>query len=181
MDSRSPRDGAVIESIGQYNPMREPLIFTIKEDRLRYWMGVGAQPTDTVKRLVSQHSESVAKEFEKQFKENLKLKKSEVAMWSNLMNKNNLTDPETPSQETETSSMKDLVEYIVKALVDNPNNVEVTEVSTTSTSVIEVKVVQSDAGKVIGREGRIANAIRTLVKSAGGRDNRKINVEIITQ
>lgn len=102
-------------------------------------------------------------------------------MWSNLMNKNNLTDPETPSQETETSSMKDLVEYIVKALVDNPNNVEVTEVSTTSTSVIEVKVDQSDAGKVIGREGRIANAIRTLVKSAGGRDNRKISVEIITQ
>lgn len=97
------------------------------------------------------------------------------------MNKNNLTDPETPSQEAESSSMKDLVEYIVKALVDNPHNVEITEVSTTSTSVIEVKVDQSDAGKVIGREGRIANAIRTLVKSAGGRDNRKINVEIITQ
>ena len=102
-------------------------------------------------------------------------------MWSNLMNKSNLTDPETPIQKTESSCMKDLVEYIVKALVDNPNNVEVTEVSTTSTSVIEVKVAQSDAGKVIGREGRIANAIRTLVKSAGGRDNRKINVEIITQ
>jgi len=97
------------------------------------------------------------------------------------MNKNNLTDPETPIQETESSPMRDLVEYIVKALVDNPHNVEVTEVSTTSTSVIEVKVDQSDAGKVIGREGRIANAIRTLVKSAGGRDNRKINVEIITQ
>lgn len=74
MDSRSPRDGAVIESIGQYNPMREPLIFTIKEDRLRYWMGVGAQPTDTVKRLVLQHSESVAKEFEKQFKRKFKIK-----------------------------------------------------------------------------------------------------------
>lgn len=97
------------------------------------------------------------------------------------MNKNNLTDPETPIQETESSRMKDLVEYIVKALVDNPHNVEITEVSTTTTSVIEVKVDQSDAGKVIGREGRIANAIRTLVKSAGGRDNRKINVEIITQ
>lgn len=74
MDSRSPRDGAVIESIGQYNPMREPLIFTIKEDRLRYWIGVGAQPTDTVKRLVSHHSEAVAKEFEKQFKRKFKIK-----------------------------------------------------------------------------------------------------------
>ena len=99
-------------------------------------------------------------------------------MWSNLMNKSNPTDKPA---ETAVVSMKDLVEYIVKALVDNPNTVEVTEVSTTSTSVIEVKVDQSDAGKVIGREGRIANAIRTIVKSAGGRDNRKINVEIITQ
>tara|TARA_Y100000389_G_C17464450_1_gene524362 strand:- start:1676 stop:1960 length:285 start_codon:yes stop_codon:yes gene_type:complete len=94
------------------------------------------------------------------------------------MNKSNPTD--NPA-ENSAVGMKDLVEYIVKALVDNPNTVEVTEVSTTSTSVIEVKVDQSDAGKVIGREGRIANAIRTIVKSAGGRDNRKINVEIITQ
>lgn len=99
-------------------------------------------------------------------------------MWSNLINKSNPTNQ--PAEES-VVSMKDLVEYIVKALVDNPNTVEVTEVSTTSTSVIEVKVDQSDAGKVIGREGRIANAIRTIVKSAGGRDNRKINVEIITQ
>ncbi len=106
-------------------------------------------------------------------------------MWSNLMNKSSQTNPEesdpVPESSSESVSMKELVEYIVKALVDNPNNVDVTEVSTTSTSVIEVKVDKSDAGKVIGREGRIANAIRTLVKSAGGRDNRKINVEIVTQ
>ena len=58
--------------------------------------------------------------------------------------------------------MKDLVEYIVKALVDLPNEVVVAETEGESITILEIKVASSDVGKVIGKEGRIANAIRTV-------------------
>lgn len=51
-DSRSPRDGKFIEIIGHYNPIRQPKVLEIKADRARYWLGVGAQPTDTVVNLL---------------------------------------------------------------------------------------------------------------------------------
>ena len=53
-DSRSPRDGKFIEIIGHYNPIRQPKVLEIKGDRARYWLGVGAQPSDTVVRLLKQ-------------------------------------------------------------------------------------------------------------------------------
>jgi len=54
-DSRSPRDGKFIEAIGLYNPKTDPATINIKEDRALYWLIVGAQPTDTVKNLLSNH------------------------------------------------------------------------------------------------------------------------------
>lgn len=51
-DSRSPRDGKFIEIIGHYNPIRQPKVLEIKDDRARYWLGVGAQPSDTVVKLL---------------------------------------------------------------------------------------------------------------------------------
>ena len=53
-DSRSPRDGKFIEIIGHYNPIRQPKELVVKNDRARYWLGVGAQPSDTVVRLLKQ-------------------------------------------------------------------------------------------------------------------------------
>lgn len=53
-DSRSPRDGKFIEIIGHYNPIRRPKVLEIKADRARYWLGVGAQPSDTVAGLLKQ-------------------------------------------------------------------------------------------------------------------------------
>ncbi|WP_129670290.1 30S ribosomal protein S16 [Candidatus Chloroploca sp. Khr17] len=53
-DARSPRDGRFIEIIGHYNPVRQPKVLEIKADRARYWLGVGAQPSDTVVRLLKQ-------------------------------------------------------------------------------------------------------------------------------
>lgn len=55
-DSRSPRDGKFIEIIGHYNPIRQPKVLEVKADRARYWLGVGAQPSDTVVRLLKQVS-----------------------------------------------------------------------------------------------------------------------------
>ncbi|MFV9503300.1 MAG: 30S ribosomal protein S16 [Oscillochloridaceae bacterium umkhey_bin13] len=53
-DARSPRDGKFIEIIGHYNPIRQPKVLEVKTDRARYWLGVGAQPTDTAARLLQQ-------------------------------------------------------------------------------------------------------------------------------
>ena len=76
--------------------------------------------------------------------------------------------------------MKDLVEYIVKSLVDSPEYVEVNETSGSSVIILEISVGSSDIGKVIGKEGRIANAIRTVVKAAAAKHDKKVTVEILT-
>ncbi len=75
--------------------------------------------------------------------------------------------------------MKELVEIIAKALVDNPDLVQVKEVSGEQSIIIELKVANEDMGKVIGKQGRIAKAIRTVVKAAATKDNKRVVVEII--
>ncbi|MDD4178565.1 MAG: KH domain-containing protein [Candidatus Margulisbacteria bacterium] len=77
--------------------------------------------------------------------------------------------------------MKELVEYIVRNLVDNPEAVSVKETQGDSVTIIEVRTAPEDAGKVIGREGRIANSIRTIVKAAAAKQQKKITVEILTE
>ena len=75
--------------------------------------------------------------------------------------------------------MKDVVEVIARALVDNPDQVVVTETESDSEINVELKVAQSDMGKVIGKQGRIAKAIRSVVKAASSKENRKVNVDIV--
>lgn len=74
--------------------------------------------------------------------------------------------------------MKKLVEYIAKSLVDDPDQVEVTEVKTDSSVVLEVRVAPEDMGKVIGKQGKIAKSIRTLAKAAATKEGVKVSVEI---
>lgn len=75
--------------------------------------------------------------------------------------------------------MKDLVEVIAKALVDNPDEVVVTEKEDGRNIVVELHVAQSDMGKVIGKQGRIAKAIRSVVKAASSKENKRVDVEIV--
>ena len=75
--------------------------------------------------------------------------------------------------------MGELVEIIAKALVDNPDQVEVNEIEGTQSIIIELKVADEDMGKVIGKQGRIAKAIRTVVKAAAIKENKRVVVEII--
>lgn len=75
--------------------------------------------------------------------------------------------------------MKELVEVVAKALVDNPDEVVVTEKVDGRNIVVELHVAASDMGKVIGKQGRIAKAIRTVVKAASSKDNTRVDVEII--
>jgi predicted RNA-binding protein YlqC (UPF0109 family) len=76
-------------------------------------------------------------------------------------------------------AMKELVEYIAKALVDNPDAVRVSEIEGEKTSVIELVVAKEDLGKVIGKQGRTARAIRTILSAASTKINKHSVLEII--
>ena len=75
--------------------------------------------------------------------------------------------------------MKDLVEIIAKSLVDNPNEVHVNEIQGEQDLILELRVAPEDMGKGIGKQGRVAKAIRTVVKAAALNENQKVVVEII--
>ncbi len=75
--------------------------------------------------------------------------------------------------------MKELVEVIAKSLVDNPDEVVVTEKESRRAIVLELQVAPSDMGKVIGKQGRIAQAIRTVVKAAASGEDKKVIVDIL--
>ena len=74
--------------------------------------------------------------------------------------------------------MKELVEVLAQALVDHPEEVEVAETETENSIILELHVAPDDMGKVIGKQGRIAKAIRTVVKAAAYNTDKKITVEI---
>lgn len=75
--------------------------------------------------------------------------------------------------------MKELIKQIAQALVDNPDSVEVEEVAGEQTSVIELRVAKEDMGKVIGREGRTAHAMRTILSAAAMKFNKRAVLEIL--
>ncbi|HEY9159851.1 MAG TPA: KH domain-containing protein [Desulfomonilia bacterium] len=75
--------------------------------------------------------------------------------------------------------LKDIIEYIAKALVDDPEAVQVTEIEGEVTSVIELRVAKPDLGKVIGKEGRTARAMRTILTAASTKIRKRAVLEII--
>ena len=75
--------------------------------------------------------------------------------------------------------MKEVLEVIAKSLVDKPDEVNITEVDSDGSTTLELRVAEGDMGKVIGKQGRIAKAIRTVVKAAASREDKHVSVEII--
>jgi len=75
--------------------------------------------------------------------------------------------------------MKDLILYIAKALVDNPDQVEVKEVAGEKSTILELKVADGDRGKIIGKEGRIIKAIRIILNSASAKMDKRTTLEIV--
>tara|TARA_B100001094_G_C17720183_1_gene571568 strand:- start:191 stop:445 length:255 start_codon:yes stop_codon:yes gene_type:complete len=78
-------------------------------------------------------------------------------------------------------SMKELVEYIAKALVDEVDRIDISEITGNQTNIIELKVAKEDIGKVIGRQGRTADAIRTILNCAAAKVNRRYILQIIDE
>ena len=75
--------------------------------------------------------------------------------------------------------MKELIEYIAKSLVDDPSQVTVSEVEGTNSLIIELHVASEDMGRVIGRGGRVANAMRTLVRVVAAKQGKRVTLEIV--
>jgi len=75
--------------------------------------------------------------------------------------------------------MKELIEYVARALVDHPDQVEVSEVEGNQTSVLELKVAKEDLGKIIGKQGRTARAMRTIISAASAKVRKRTVLEII--
>jgi predicted RNA-binding protein YlqC (UPF0109 family) len=75
--------------------------------------------------------------------------------------------------------LKDLLEYLAKSLVDNPAEVRVLVTETDTTVLLELSVDKDDVGKVIGKQGRIARALRTIIKASAVRDGKRVVVEIV--
>ena len=77
--------------------------------------------------------------------------------------------------------MKDLVQYLARSLVSNPDAVEITESENDGTTVLQLKVAKEDLGRVIGKQGRTAKSMRTLLNAAASRDNRRVLLEIVEE
>ncbi len=75
--------------------------------------------------------------------------------------------------------MKELVIYLAKALVNNPDEVEVSEIQGETAAILELRVAKEDLGRIIGKQGRTAKSIRTLINAAASRTNRKVVLEIV--
>ena len=74
--------------------------------------------------------------------------------------------------------MKELVQFIAQQLVNNPDAVDVTEIRGDSTTMLELRVAKEDLGRVIGKQGRTAHSIRTILNAVAARNKRKVNLEI---
>ena len=79
----------------------------------------------------------------------------------------------------ESINLKDILSYIVENLVENPSDISIETVEKEDTITLQLKVAESDMGKVIGRQGRIAKEIRTVVKTVAQRDGKRVTVDII--
>jgi predicted RNA-binding protein YlqC (UPF0109 family) len=77
--------------------------------------------------------------------------------------------------------MKELVQYLARSLVSNPDAVEITESANDGAQVLKLKVAKEDLGRIIGRQGRTVKSIRTLLNAAASRDNRRVVLEIVEE
>ena len=75
--------------------------------------------------------------------------------------------------------MKELIEYVAKSLVDDPSQVEVREIAEGNSITLELKVAPEDMGRVIGRSGRVANALRTLLRVQSAKEGKRVSLEIV--
>jgi ribosomal protein S16 len=152
-DKRRARDGRFIDLIGTFDPRTKA--FAYDAERYEHWVKVGAQPSETLASLVRRFKAGAAARQDRQ----------------GLI--------VTRTDDGAALDIADLVRYIAKGLVDKPDEVHVALVEERQASVYELEVAESDLGKIIGRGGKTARALRTLVTQVAPRSKKRILVEIL--
>ena len=166
-DSRSPRDGRFIEIVGRYNPQTDPSTIELDADKVKDWLAKGAQPSDPVARLIKAAG----------------IGEAVTALSQRLRQQppsGILTRAGSASADRGRcgARMAELLAWIARRLVDEPDAVRVETEELDDATVLRLHVAPDDVGKVIGRQGRIARALRTLVRASGTRDGRRVVLEI---
>ena len=154
-DSRAARDSSFVEVLGHYNPRTKPETLKIDRERLEHWLKAGAVPSDTVRTLVDRMPETI---------ETADAGAAAAA-------------PAAADLDPVMSRARDVVEVVARALADHPDAVRVNERPGKGQSVVELSMAPGDLGRVIGRQGRTAAAIRTLVTLAAELDGTKATVD----
>ena len=193
LDSRKRRDGRVIEEIGIYDPMQEPSLIKIDGERAKYWLGVGAQPSNTVHNLLKITGDWQAFKGLKGAEGSLKVKevnadaaaqavaeaadraeKLKAEASAKAPSRRLLKNPNRPLRRPEM--LADALEHLVRGIVDNPDDVTVNSRSLRRGELLEVRVNPEDLGRVIGRSGRTARALRTVVSALA---NGPVRVDVV--
>ena len=200
-DARTRRSGRAIETIGKYHPKNEPSLIEVDSERAQYWLGVGAQPTEPVQHLLEITGDwqkfkglpGAEGTLKPQPEKVDKLARFQAALAA--AGEEPTTEATTPRKKADrrpkadgrgrrppsraperrggrVSVLADALEHLVRGIVDHPDDVQVELVTTRRGRTLEVRVHPEDLGKVIGRGGRTATALRTVVGGIGGRGVR---------
>ena len=170
-DSRSPRDGRFIEQLGVYDPAARPAEFRVDEDRIQHWISVGALPSQTVGELLRGLKKSAPPRPPRR-------SRPDPSAHVHRAMSDDLGRNPGEGRGSEPS-LRELIDYLARGLVDHPEEVEVEEVEEPDALVFELKVAEEDLGKVIGKQGRTAKALRTILSAASAKTRRRVILEIL--
>ena len=184
MDSRTKRDGRAIEEIGTYNPNTQPSTIVIDSERAQYWLGVGAQPTEQVLNLLKitgdwqkfkglDGAEGTLKTVEAGPDAAARVEAVEAQAQKLKAAK---SEADAKAKAEAEAAATEAVEHLIKNIVDFPDDVSVKSHENARGELIRVRVNPEDIGRVIGRSGRTANAIRAVVQALS---DHKVRVDIM--
>ena len=161
-DVRSANAGNFLEELGWYEPGKKTDNYKLDLAKAEEWIAKGAQPSETVAVL---------------------LKKSRAAAAASPVGRAPRAASSNPSRISPSPlpriPMKELIEYVVKTLVDHPDDLRITEIEGERTIVFELRCHPDDVGKVIGKSGKTVGAIRTLLSTVAARQNRRAMLEVV--
>ena len=194
-DSRTKRDGRVIEEIGKYHPTEEPSFIEVDSERAQYWLGVGAQPTEQVLALLKLTGDWGKFQGDPNAASTVRSRRrrprsrstpprspsSSPRLRRRPRSPPRLPPPRRPRRPTRPSPPSNpllaaALEHVVKGIVDHPDAVRIDSSTSPRGDVLEVHVHPDDRGRVIGRGGRTAKALRTLISALA--DGRRVRVDV---
>ena len=182
-DSRSPRNGRFIEILGTYDPRQEPSVVKIDTAKANDWITKGAKPTDVVARLIK-----VAESSSRRSPPRLPPPKPPrhdrrrpgLRRRRRQPDRRRCPPPTSPTDDPDgdpAPTAISVLDLLVTSLVDDPDAVRIDPIEQRGRIRLEVRVGPDDMGRVIGKRGRVANAIRTIVRAAAVRDGVDVDVE----